>query len=71
MKLWFGKSRRLKQRLADTIAKNVMAVLQYGEETVSVGFEEAASKDRAEQVDTPDIQAKWDQIYKKPRYAPF
>jgi 4-oxalocrotonate tautomerase len=71
VKLWPGKSERQKQRLAEAIAKDVMTVLQYGEESVSVGFEEVAPQDWTEQVYKPDIQAKWDQVYKKPGYEPF
>jgi 4-oxalocrotonate tautomerase len=68
VKLWPGKSEQQKARLADKIAKDVMDVLDYGEESVSVGFEEVKSQDWKEKVYTPDIQAKWDQIYKKPGY---
>ena len=66
VKLWRGKSEQQKARLADKIAKDVMDVLNYGEESVSVGFEEVKSQDWKEKVYTPDIQAKWDRIYKKP-----
>ncbi len=45
VKLWPGKSEQQKTRLADKIAKDVMDVLNYGEESVSVGFEEISSKD--------------------------
>jgi 4-oxalocrotonate tautomerase len=45
-----------------------MDVLNYGEESVSVGFEEVKSKDWREQVYTPDIKEKWDKLYKKPGY---
>ncbi len=70
VKLWPGKSEQQKRRLAEAIAQDVMTVLQYGEESVSVGFEEVAPQDWTEQVYKPDIQAKWDQIYKKPGYEP-
>ena len=40
VKLWPGKSEQQKTRLADEITKNVMEVLHYGEESVSVAFEE-------------------------------
>jgi len=45
VRLWPGKSEEQKTRLADRIAKNVMDVLHYGEESVSAGFEEVKSKD--------------------------
>jgi 4-oxalocrotonate tautomerase len=68
VKLWLGKSQEQKARLADKIAKDVMDVLNYGEESVSVGFEEVKSKDWREQVYKPDIKEKWDKLYKKPGY---
>jgi 4-oxalocrotonate tautomerase len=68
VKLWPGKSEQQKERLAEKIAKDVMDVLNYGEESVSVGFEEISSKDWKEKVYKPDIQDNWDQVYKKPGY---
>ena len=68
VKLWPGKSEAQKHRLAERIAQDVMEVLDYGEESVSVAFEEIKSSDWAAQVYRPDIKAKWDSIYKKPGY---
>ena len=68
VKLWPGKSEQQKTRLADKIAKDVMDVLDYGEESVSVGFEEIRSKDWEEKVYKPDVKDKWDKLYKKPGY---
>ena len=68
VKLWPGKSEQQKNRLADRIAKDVMDVFNYGEESVSVGFEEINSQDWKEQVYQPDIRGKWDKLYKKPGY---
>ena len=68
VKLWPGKSEQQKTRLADKIAKGVMDVLNYGEESVSVGFEEISSKDWKEKVYKPDITDKWDKLYRKPGY---
>jgi 4-oxalocrotonate tautomerase len=68
VKLWPGKSEKQKQRLADAIAKDLMEILNYGEESVSVAMEEVRSRDWAEKVYRADIQAKPDQIYKKPGY---
>jgi 4-oxalocrotonate tautomerase len=68
VKVWPGKSEQLKHCLADKIAKDVMDVLNYGEESVSVGFEEIKSQDWREKVYKPDIQDKWDKLYKKPGY---
>ena len=47
-----------------------MTTLKYGEESVSVGFEEIESKDWTE-VYKPDILGKPDTIYKKPGYNPL
>jgi 4-oxalocrotonate tautomerase len=43
-------------------------VFDYDEESVSVGFEEIKSQDWKEKVYKPDIQDKWDKLYKKPGY---
>lgn len=69
VKLWPGKSEQQKARLAREITDSVMSVLDYGAESVSVGFEEVGSEDWAENVYRPDIKAKWDQLYKKPGYT--
>lgn len=71
VKLLPGKSEELKSRLAEQIAKDVMSVLRYGEESVSVAFEEVDRQDWTEKVYKPDIQNKWDTLYKKPGYDPF
>lgn len=68
VKLWPGKSEQQKTRLADAIARDVMSILNYGEESVSVAIEEVTPQDWAEQVYKPDIVNKPDQLYKKPGY---
>lgn len=50
------------------IAKNVMDVPGYGEESVSVAMKEIEARDWAENVYKPDIMNNPDQIYKKPGY---
>ena len=70
VKLWPGKSEKQKSRLADEITKEVMAVLNYGEESVSVAMEEVAPGDWLDQVYKPDILGKPATIYKKPGYDP-
>ena len=69
VKLWPGKSDKQKQRLADAIANDVMEILNYDEESVSVAMEEVTSRDWAEKVYKADIQAKPDHIYKQPGYG--
>jgi 4-oxalocrotonate tautomerase len=67
-KLWPGKSEQQKQRLADKIAKDVMNVLNYREESVSVAIEEISAQQWAERVYRPDIVANSEKLYKKPGY---
>ncbi len=68
VKLWPGKSENQKTRLAEAITKDVMEILHYGTRSVSVSMEEVKSQDWLEQVYKPDIQNKWDKLYKKPGY---
>jgi 4-oxalocrotonate tautomerase len=64
-----GKSERQKARLAEEIAKDVTDVLSFGEESVSVAFEEVGTKDWAEKVYEPDIVNTSAKLYKKPGYT--
>jgi len=68
VKLWPAKSEQQKARLAKAITKDVMNVLKLGEESVSVAIEEVKPEDRVEKVYKPDIQNKWEKLYKKPGY---
>ena len=68
VKLWPGKSEQQKEQLAEKIVKDVVDVLSYGEESVSVGFEEISSRDWKQRVYKPDIQDRWDSLYEKPGY---
>ncbi len=68
VKLWPGKSEQQKNRLAEAIIKDVMDILHYGEESVSVAMEEVKSQDWVEKVYRPDIRNQWDKLYKKPGY---
>ena len=70
VKLWPGKSDQQKTRLAEAITKNVMDILHYGDDSVSVAIEEVKSQDWVEKVYKPDIQTNWDTLYKKPGYDP-
>jgi 4-oxalocrotonate tautomerase len=69
VKLWPGKSESQKARLAEEIAKDVMDVLNYGEESVSVAFEEVGPQEWAEKVYRPDIVNNSGNLYKKPGYT--
>ena len=69
VKLWPGKSEQQKTRLAEQIAKDVMDVLKYGEEAVSVAIEEVKPQDWAEKVYKPDILNNPEKVFKKPGYT--
>ena len=69
VKLATGKSEQQKIRLAEAIVKDVMSVLEYGEEAVSVAIEEIKMEDWAEKVYRPDILGRPSQLYKKPGYT--
>ncbi|MBI1356352.1 MAG: 4-oxalocrotonate tautomerase [Acidobacteria bacterium] len=68
VKMWPGKSEQQKTRLAERVTEAVMETLHYGEDSVSVAIEEIDSGEWARKVYQPDIQARWDSLYKKPGY---
>jgi len=68
VKLWPGKSEQQKQKLAERITRDVMEVLHYGEESVSVALEEVTAEDWAEKVYRPEIVNSPGKLYKKPGY---
>ena len=70
VKLWPGKSEEQKAHLAEAITKDVMRILHYGEESVSVAIEEVSAQHWRDKVYKPDIQNKWDTVYKRPGYDP-
>ena len=71
VKAWPGKSEEQKRRLAEAITKDVMDILHYGKESVSVAVEEIEPQDWAEKVYKPDILDNSERIYKKPGYNHF
>lgn len=68
VKLWPGKSERQKARLAEAITKDIMEILHYGEESVSVAMEEISPREWIEKVYRPEVKSKLDTLYKKPGY---
>lgn len=70
VKLWPGKSEEQKKRLADTITRGVTDILSYGDDAVSVAFQEVAPNEWTEQVYNPDILGKWNELAKQPGYGP-
>ena len=69
VKLWPGKTDEQKQRIADEITRSVMNTLNYGEESISVAFEEISSKDWAEKVYRAEIVGNEKNLYKRPGYT--
>lgn len=69
VKLWPGKSEEQKNRLAEKITQDVMEVLNYGAESVSVALLEIEPHDWAEQVYKADIASQPGNLYKKPGYT--
>jgi len=71
VKLATGKSEVQKSRLAEAIVKDVMTALNSKEENISVAIEEIQPENWTEQVYKPDIQGRWEKLYKKPGYNPL
>ena len=69
VKLWPGKSEQQKTQLAEEIVEDVINVLNYGEESVSVAIEEVPAQDWEEKVYKPDILNNSENLYKKPGYT--
>lgn len=70
VKLWPGKSPEQKQRLTDAIVESVTGILNYGEDSVSVAFEEIPPADWIAKVYAQEIVKKWESLTKKPGYGP-
>jgi 4-oxalocrotonate tautomerase len=69
VKLWPGKTEKQKRQLAEGITQSVKHALNYGEESVSVAFEEIDPSEWAEKVYQPDIVNNAKNLYKKPGYT--
>lgn len=69
VKLWPGKTEKQKQQLAAEITQSVMRTLHYGDESVSVGFEEIGADEWTEKVYRRDIVVNDANLYKKPGYT--
>ena len=49
----------------------MIRILNRKEEVISVALEEVDPRDWTDKVYLPDIQGKWNTLYKKPGYNPF
>lgn len=68
IKLWPGKTDQQKAQLTEAIVRAVTGILHYGDESVSVAFEEVAPADWSARVYEPDIRGKWHTLTKQPGY---
>jgi 4-oxalocrotonate tautomerase len=71
IKMYAGKSDRQKKFIADEVTKAVMKSAGHGEDAVSVSIEDVQPPDWTEKVYKPDINAKPENLYKKPGYNPL
>jgi len=67
VKSWPGKSEQQKS-LAEAITRDVMDILHYGEESVSVAIEEIKPTEWVEKVYMPEVKNNLGKLYKKPGY---
>jgi 4-oxalocrotonate tautomerase len=71
VKLQVGRSEAQKARIAEEVARAIMASANCAEAAVSVSIEDVAAEDWAEKVYRPDIAGRSGQLYKKPGYGPL
>ncbi len=71
LELYPGRSEQQKIRLAEEIVKDVVAIVNCEEKSVSVAIQEIKPEDWAEKVYRPDILNSWQKLYKKSGYNPF
>ena len=70
IKLLQGRSDEQKTKLAEAMTQAVMHGANVPETAVSVAIEDIAPDRWTDDVYRPDIQGHWDQLYRKPGYAP-
>jgi 4-oxalocrotonate tautomerase len=71
VKLYPGRTEEQKKRLAEEIARDVVAIAKCAEKSVSVAIEEVHPEAWTEKVFKPDILDRADTLYKKPGYNPL
>jgi 4-oxalocrotonate tautomerase len=69
VKLWPGRSESQKKQLAEKIVKDVVDIIECGEESVTVAIEEIKTEDWKEKVYKPYILKNIGQLYSKPGYS--
>jgi len=70
IKVATGKTEEQKRELSARIVQDVIDVLHVDQDAVSLAIEEVEPQDWTEQIYRPEIQAKWDKLYKIPGYDP-
>ncbi len=70
VKLFPGRTKATKQRLAEAITRDVVAIAGCTQDTVSVAIEEIPSEEWDARVRQPEILARQDILYKHPGTAP-
>ncbi|WP_260929313.1 tautomerase family protein [Novosphingobium sp. 9] len=70
VKLYPGKSDVQKRDLSVALVSDITRILNYGDEAVSVGFEEIQPDQWFSLVYDPDIQRRWSTLTKVPGYGP-
>ena len=70
VKLLAGRSEEQKSLLAAQLVKDVVAILNCGEESVSVAIEDIKAGEWAEKVYNTEITPNWKNPYKKSGYKP-
>ena len=68
VKMWPGKSEQQKSELTARLTADVLDVLKYGDDSVSVAIEEIEARDWGAKVYRPDILECTGKLYKKPGY---
>ncbi len=71
IKMYSGRSKTVKNRLAKEITKSVSEIAECEERVVSIAIEDIEREDWAQTVYKPDIIEKSETLYKKPGYNPF
>jgi 4-oxalocrotonate tautomerase len=71
VKLYAGRSQDVKQKIAEAVAKAVMAETGNREESISVSIEDFAPADWMEKVYGPDIERGPGELLKRPGYGPL
>ena len=71
LKLYPGRSDRVKEQIVEKIVKDLVELAKCNEKSISVAIEEVEPDDWPEKVYKPDILGKACTLYKKPGYNPF